>query len=212
MSKKNEINEYWSKFYQSDNAQIDLNGPSDFSKFVLNEIKKNNIKNIIEFGCGNGRDSLFFIENQIYVFAFDKCEQAINAIQKKCGKNKYLQLKIMDIVSDGFPEQLIEISPKIIYARFFLHALDDEAIDIFIRKSSKSMAPGDMMFVEYRTIKDLNRKKFTDEHYRNYLDPKNIVNFAEKKDLQCTYEVEGTGMAIWKDDNAHVARQIFVKI
>lgn len=67
----------------------------------------------------NGRDTLFFIENQICVFAFDKCEQAIQAIQKKCGKNEYLQLKIMDIVTDAFPEQLIEISPKIIYARFF---------------------------------------------------------------------------------------------
>ena len=47
--------EYWEKYYQDNKLPFE---PSDFSKYVVSKINKNS--RLIDLGCGNGRDSLFF--------------------------------------------------------------------------------------------------------------------------------------------------------
>ena len=52
---KKEI-EYWNNFYHS----FTVKESSDFSKFVMNYFKDHSLDKILDAGCGNGRDSIFF--------------------------------------------------------------------------------------------------------------------------------------------------------
>ena len=48
--------EYWNHFYDS----FTVKESSDFSKFVMDYFKEHQLDNILDAGCGNGRDSFFF--------------------------------------------------------------------------------------------------------------------------------------------------------
>ena len=49
---------YWDLFYKTKVNKIKLNHPSQFAIFTIGEAE--NITSLVEFGCGNGRDALFF--------------------------------------------------------------------------------------------------------------------------------------------------------
>ena len=50
---------YWDEFYEVEHKEIGQ--PSLFAKFIFDSfLNKKESKNLIEFGCGNGRDSLYF--------------------------------------------------------------------------------------------------------------------------------------------------------
>ena len=67
---------------------------------ALKIFKKNKINEIIEFGAGLGRDSVFFAKNLIHTTALDYSPSGINIIEQKIKKNnltKYLSTKLFDI-------------------------------------------------------------------------------------------------------------------
>ena len=55
MPKKNN-KDFWNKFYKKNLA---VNRPSNFAVFILKFLKKYK-STIIDIGCGNGRDLLYF--------------------------------------------------------------------------------------------------------------------------------------------------------
>ena len=55
MSKKNNRN-FWNKFYKK---KLAVNKPSNFAIFIYKFLKKKKTK-IVDVGCGNGRDLIFF--------------------------------------------------------------------------------------------------------------------------------------------------------
>jgi len=65
---KKKQNEYWNKFYEKFNVKK----ASNFAKYLY---KKNFISKkskILEIGCGNGRDTFFFLKKNIKTIAIDK--------------------------------------------------------------------------------------------------------------------------------------------
>ena len=67
---------------------------------ALKIFKKNKINEIIEFGAGLGRDSVFFAKNLIHTTALDYSPSGIDIIEQKIKKNnltKYLSTKLFDI-------------------------------------------------------------------------------------------------------------------
>lgn len=69
---------YWNDFYKN---KPDIEAPSLFAKFVGENIVQG--KNMLELGCGNGRDSLYFMELGINVTAIDASDSIIKELQKK---------------------------------------------------------------------------------------------------------------------------------
>ena len=60
MSKKNNRN-FWNKFYKK---KLAVNKPSNFAIFIYKFLKKKKTK-IVDVGCGNGRDLIFFKKKKI---------------------------------------------------------------------------------------------------------------------------------------------------
>ena len=88
---------YWSKFYTKHSWG---EKPSLFVGFVWENylaLRGNNLK-LIELGCGNGCDSVYFAKNGINVLGIDQCENMI-ATLNKCHKSANLSFKSGDFTA-----------------------------------------------------------------------------------------------------------------
>ena len=79
MDKKRSDRDYWNTYY---NKKLELDYPSNFARDIVKNLKKGSV--LIDLGCGNGRDSLFFAENGLNVIAIDMSEAAITKLRKTC--------------------------------------------------------------------------------------------------------------------------------
>ena len=205
--KKNK-NIYWQRFYKNKKFNKEINFPSQFSIFTLSQKQKNKV--LIEFGCGNGRDASYMCKYYDKIYAFDISERAIKNNKDKFKKLKNLNFSVCD-VTKNFNSINLKKLKKNIYARFFLHTLNDTEIKMFVKLVSKILNKNEKIFLEYRTHLDKNKKKIFKNHYRNFLNPIKIINIFKKEKIKNIYSVNGHGLAIFNDEDPHVSRQIFEK-
>lgn len=66
---------YWDTFYAANKG---VNEPSLFARWVLEQVETD--KKIVDMGCGNGRDSIYFMENGMQVYAVDASDVATEHI------------------------------------------------------------------------------------------------------------------------------------
>ena len=205
--KKNK-NIYWQRFYKNKKFNKEINFPSQFSIFTLSQKQKNKV--LIEFGCGNGRDASYMCKYYDKIYAFDISERAIKNNKNKFKKLKNLNFSVCD-VTKNFNSINLKKLKKNIYARFFLHTLNDTEIKMFVKLVSKILNKNEKIFLEYRTHLDKNKKKIFKNHYRNFLNPIKIINIFKKEKMKNIYSINGYGLAIFNDEDPHVSRQIFQK-
>ena len=163
---------YWDEFYSLEHDEI--KEPSKFAKFIFNNFLCNKNKaSLIEFGCGNGRDSLYFAKNGISVTAIDSSHIAIQKLQKQ-------NSDISWICGDFSAKLDINIKFDICYSRFTLHAIDDIAEQNLIQNVKNLLKPDGFFVVEARSINDSKfgvgkavgeREFISDGHYRRFIDP-----------------------------------------
>jgi len=209
---------YWNDFYSKEKiGGIELQLPSQFAVFVATEYP--NIRNVLEFGFGSGRDSFFFIGNGASYLGFDSSEAEVSACQSRLteslGARAEFQVSDLSSNSWGAPVRRFIASKGdgdvMVYARFFIHAIDDEAEDYIISRLGELTTRGTVLALEFRTMKDSQLPKNTMPHYRRYVDPLKLMGRAINSGFDLSYFVEGFGYAKWGVDDAHVARCIFTK-
>ena len=211
-----EKGEYWNQYYASREV-MKLSAPSQFAAFAAQEAGDAHL--IIEVGCGNGRDSLFFARHGFQVVAIDGSTAAI----AKCEESRDAQsLKDISFIcstvgSAGFGDALRQArahsdGAAMAYARFFLHAITDNEELAFFKDMSAALHEGDRLAVEYRTVRDEAGQKVTAAHYRRFVEPAQVIANAAKFGFTVEYEVEGYGFAKYLNDDAYVARSVFRKV
>lgn len=208
---------YWEKFYKKKNI---IFKPSNFARFLTNKkiIKKNSV--IIDLGCGDGRDTFYFSKKAKKVFALDKSKIIIK-------KNKELSIKMkvknisfqrIDLNENFLFKKLNDIKFSILYARFFIHAinekLENKLINIITLLPKKFL-----IILEFRTIKDklmdkgkkISKFERITDHYRRFIHVKNFLNKFNNKKIRIFYKKEGLNLSKFKKDNPHICRLILVK-
>ena len=111
---------YWNKYYK----KIELFNikPSSFSKFCYNKfIKATKKKDILDIGCGNGRDAIFFFKKGLKVVGVDKSVVAIKINKDRFSFSKNLLFYKKDINKFDF-KKIGKFD--FIYLRFFLHTIN----------------------------------------------------------------------------------------
>jgi len=78
------VSKIWDKVYSNDSAFFGKT-PSDFAQKCYSDFEKYGVKRILELGCGQGRDSIFFASNGLDVHAIDSSKVAIENIYQKIG-------------------------------------------------------------------------------------------------------------------------------
>ena len=201
-------NLYWNNFYKIKRFDNKISFPSQFSIFTLSHDINKNI--LIEFGCGNGRDAFHMSKYYKKTLAFDLSKSAISNNIKKFKKIKNLNFEVCDVTKDINITYLKKLK-KTIYARFFVHSLKNNEIEIFIKFVSKILNKNEKVFLEYRTHLDKNKKKVFKKHFRNFLNPNKIIDFFDKVKIKNIYSKSSYGFAIFNEEDPHVSRQFFKK-
>lgn len=207
---------YWDSYYTAQRSD-GVFRPSQFATFVLGELQQKTM--IFDIGCGNGRDALFFAQAGHRVVGVDNSIRAVNictATQETFARVHPLDSTFMCASLDegSLCSRLLEKSgetPRLVYSRFFLHAITDEAEQVFWRLASRLCRTRDAVAVEFRTIRDQAQQKVTPSHFRRFLDPNAVAGKAFEHGFSVRYHVEGFGFAKYRNDDAHVARFVMEK-
>ena len=210
MIKKNII--YWNNYY---NSKDNNNKPSNFAKFIKKKYLKKKTT-LLDVGAGDGRDSFYFQNQAKYIFAIDQSDVVIN---KNKLKTKRLSLK--NILFKRLPSNKLKTLHNkkidIIYARFFLHAINEANENMFLNIIKKDFKDNIKIALEFRTTKDVLRKKgkkisinerLTD-HYRRFIDINNFKKKLEKMKFKILYIKSGINLSKGPNDNPHLCRVVF---
>lgn len=200
---------YWEKYY----AEVDgVIQPSTFAQYAMTRFPKGCA--IVELGCGNGRDSLFFANNGFTVYALDQCASAIARLE---GKSTLLTPKVSNVAS---PDIDLPEGRKAIYNRFLLHALDRAEANGMLEWVGKNLDSNDLFFCECRSVKsDLYGKGdqreddvfYTGKHHRRFIRKEELIQELEQNGLEILELVEEAGIAVHRDDDPVVIRVIAQK-
>lgn len=210
---KNE--EYWDGFYKD----LSLSVPSQFCAMVAVEAPKNSA--IIEFGCGNGRDSLYFLSQGFTVAAVDLSEEAILSCSRKARAREYgkVEFQVGSLAKDEDIKALFEGARRLSedgqiigYSRFVMHSINDEQEEAFLTSLSSAMQAGEKVYLEFRSKEDAELDKTFGNHYRRFVDTDKFVKSMTDKGFKSLYGITGQGMAKYKDEDPFVSRLIFEKI
>lgn len=92
------MRDIWNKAYQKDTSFFG-DEQSSFTLLCYTIIKDNDdVKKILELGCGQGRDCLFFASKNFEVTALDCSQTAINSLLEKLKQNNmHVNVRVYDV-------------------------------------------------------------------------------------------------------------------
>lgn len=180
---------YWNSVYMGKTISEQ---PSDFAKAIINDVKMRG-GNLLDLGCGNGRDSFFFHGNGLRVTGVDASDQVICRLLNQITTDK---MDNIYFVCDDFVrcKALYQIKYDTIYSRFTLHAIEERQEDELLRNIIDSLKDSGRFCVEARTVKDDLYGKgkkvgenayIYNDHFRRFID-KDILR---KKMVRMGFEI-----------------------
>lgn len=204
---------YWENYYKVQHATSQA---SLFAQFVFKDYVKNG-ETLIEFGCGNGRDSVFFSHHGINVTAVDQCENEIELLAKQN------QLSNLQYIASDFTKLSDNMgSFNNIYSRFTLHSVSEKDENAVIKWSYEHLQKNGKILIEARGQKnELYRlgdqvpgeptAYIYENHYRRFID----IHVLTKKLIDIGFEIvlseEKNGFAPFGDTDYIFMRLIALK-
>ena len=199
---------YWDAYYKSNQP---INYPSNFALSILQYLEKG--KRLVDLGCGNGRDSLFFAKNGINVIGIDSSHVAINELLKH-GDTEFI---CGDFTNNA---QVYQSTHDYFYSRFTLHAINEGQQNSLIKNVYTSLKPGGFFFIEARSIHDdifgkgepAGRNAFIyDKHYRRFIISDELISDLLASGFKILYNKEARGFAKTSDNDPMIIRVITQK-
>tara|TARA_B100000674_G_scaffold453905_1_gene426482 strand:- start:75 stop:719 length:645 start_codon:yes stop_codon:yes gene_type:complete len=212
--KINDLN-YWNKFYKERDKKI---FSSNFAKFLKKKII-NKKSNILEIGTGNGRDAFYFSKYSKSVIAIDQSKIAINNNKLRVKRLKIKNLIFKSLSLNNFLKIKKKNQINLIYARFFIHSINQNKENFFLKKLVDFNNLKPLIVLEFRTTKDKLMKKgkriskferYTD-HYRRFIETNKFEKKIKNMGFIIIYKKFGINLSKTKNDNPHLCRIIFKK-
>lgn len=212
----NRDEEYWNRYYKKNIGENEsLLEPSLFARTMFQKYMDEG-KDLIELGCGNGRDSLWFAKNGINVIGIDASKVAIKKLQDK------VALDNCTFVCDDFvdAESIYQIQFDYCYSRFTLHAINEQQETQIMTKAYDMLKEKGYFFIEARSIRDgkygvgqeVEKNAYIcDGHYRRFIDPVELVSKLESIGFAILEQEESDKFAPQKGDNAVCVRVVAQK-
>ncbi len=204
--------EYWKNYYEQHNAPLQ---PSSFAKYILEHYLRDK-ESLIELGCGNGRDSIFFARHNIDVTAIDQHEDEtkILAPHEKLNSLTYYGKDFTKLGNIGYFNH--------IYSRFTLHSISETEENDVLSWAHAYLKDGGYLFIEARgKLNELYKlgspvpnqpdAYVYENHYRRFID----INVLNKKLIDLGFTIllseEKRGFAPFKETDYIFTRIIAKK-
>lgn len=203
---------YWNDYYNKNLAVLQ---PSRFAQYALQFMKAGN--KMLEVGCGNGRDSIFFSENSLDVTAVDASDQSICTLQEKYSEYGNLMFVCDDFVTS---KALYMQQYHYCYSRFSIHAISSRQQKILIKNVFDSLKSGGKFFIEVRSIHDplFGKGEKIEEnayiyngHFRRFIVKHELEQELIEVGFRIEYSEENKGFAPYEDEDPIVLRIIAQK-
>lgn len=216
------MRDFWDGYYSkpTDQPVFSLD-PSAFAIVVEKDLSSKDC--IADFGCGNGRDSLYFAKKGHSVVSLDYSNSAVGYVSKiALSENLPLVAERLNVQSIPDTAQFIKNyfeTFDVVYARFFTHAIDDIALNNFLKTAFKVARAGGRIYLEFRSRPDeieesLYAKSLKYEngnHFRRLRSKTEMEERLEAVGFRLIESKIGKGMAVWKDEDPLVGRIIAEK-
>ena len=204
---------YWNQYYKKNS---EISKPSLFALFVRKNYLKENTS-LLDLGCGNGRDSLYFAGQGLKVTAVDASDYAINELAQRNIPNA-------EFICEDFVKTSLIYSRQYdyCYSRFSLHAINAAQEDLLLTNVKKSLKPAGKFFIEVRSVNDplfgkgapvltergevIKNCFVYNEHFRRFIDKKELEEALLSKDYKIEYSEEKTGFAPFGKENPPIIR------
>ena len=201
---------YWNQYYKN---RVCSTQPSPFAQYVWTLVEPG--KQLLELGCGNGRDAVYFAQEGLQVVAVDMSQEAIQSLQEMQIPNA--QFLCGDFIQPDLhePEHY-----DYAYSRFTIHAISSTQEQVLLKNIFYSLRAGGKLFIEVRGIHDplygkgkaLERNAFFyDHHYRRFIVLEELTESLAQHGFRIEYAEERTGFAPYGNDDPPVIRIVAVK-
>lgn len=202
--------QYWNTFYAANKGVCE---PSLFAQWVIGQM--NSGKKVVDMGCGNGRDSIFFMKNDMDVYAVDTSDAATKHIEE-CYPN------VIHVENQDFINFLEKTDSEFdyLYSRFTIHAILEEEQKVCIHNAYKSLKPGGKFFIEVRCTKDelfakgtfvTKNTYFYNGHNRRFIEKDELLSDLMNQGFVIEYAEESNGFAPFEGMDPIVLRVVAIK-
>lgn len=176
----------WSNFYKSFSDKE----PSSFAKWAVDAGIILPTHSVLDVGCGNGRDSLFFAEKGARVTGVDSAD--VNP-----GGITFVRKDIKDYMS-GCP-----FDADILYSRFFFHSIDSDTL-----RSILDWCTGRLVS-EFRIVGDT--PVLYPDHKRYPVDLDIFRKMLTDRGYSIEHITSGRGLAVYKGEDPLIGRVVAVR-
>ena len=177
----------------------EISQPSNFASSIISELEHD--QSVLDLGCGNGRDSLYFLSHDLKVTGVDASDIAIQKLSTLTQDNPNAKFICGDFVTDDL---IYNSQYDYVYSRFTLHAINDIQEVVLLKNVTRALKNGGKFFIEARTIHDdlfgmgenLGGNMFMyDNHFRRFINPDELKSTLENLGFEIMSFAEGRGFS-----------------
>lgn len=203
-------NTHWNAYYSTGRL---ISEPSSFARLVMPQTAKG--ARLLEVGCGNGRDSLFFSSQGLQVTAIDPSQAAIDVCRATPG-SEHIEF------IHGTADQLTEAHAgkfDVAYSRFCLHAMPEAEEKRTLETVWKALQPEAHFYIECRSINDplarqgevISPTERIHGHYRRFIVLDELKARLDQAGFDILWSEESDNVASITGDNPVVIRLAAIK-
>ena len=182
----NDVKSFWDDYYR--NKKLVFSN-SDFSKLVKPYLKENS--SIIDIGCGDGRDSIYFAKNKLFTEGIDISKKAIEI--NKQYENKFLKFTVLDLKNINSFNKFYDFA----YCRFLFHAINEDIENDLLIWMSNNIKSS--IFIETRILdKDILNIKL--DHYRRLFHEEDFINKLKSFGFKIIYSKSSKNFSRYKKE------------
>ena len=151
------MSEIWDRVYAKDSSFFGEK-PSSFATLCYEDFSKYGCRKLLELGCGQGRDTIFFAYKGLEVHAIDSSKVAIKTLNERTRKeNVSINLQNFDAKSGlSFDNNYFDV----VYSHMFYNMnFTDDQLKFLFNESSRVLKNNGLLYFSVRSDKDTQYNK-----------------------------------------------------